>query len=167
MRVGQKVASIAERLGEIFSEISIEDRGYETECWIYPIVWKSGYAAFSRRADLDKPRDNHNFIYSVLVEYVPEGHVVDHLCRQRACINITHMEVVTIGENISRSPANAKDRPTHCLKGHELTIRNTYRNSGKRACRVCGIERDRIRQSKLRATRYYMSRLNEILSRGN
>jgi hypothetical protein len=34
---------------------------------------------------------------------IPEGLTIDHLCRNRGCINVRHMEVVTLAENIRRA----------------------------------------------------------------
>jgi hypothetical protein len=75
---------------------------------------------------------------------VPEGMELDHLCRNRACVNPDHMEPVTHAENMRRSAPAVKAR---CINGHPYDEKNTYgrpaRCGSKRDCRTCGAERAR------------------------
>ncbi len=73
---------------------------------------------------------------------------VDHLCRNRACGNPAHMELVSPGENVLRGegPTAINARKTHCIHGHEYTPENTYhRREGWRGCRTCRREAKRKR----------------------
>ncbi len=71
-------------------------------------------------------------------EHLP---TLDHLCRVRACINPSHLEPVTRGENVMRgvgfAPLNA--RKTTCPQGHPYDDTNTIRkrNRNGRQCRQC------------------------------
>lgn len=77
----------------------------------------------------------HRASYEMFVGPIPEGLVIDHLCRNRACCRPDHLEPVTIGENIRRGEQATK---THCVHGHEFTPSNTYlRLTGGRECRAC------------------------------
>jgi hypothetical protein len=71
---------------------------------------------------------------------IPDGLHIDHLCRNRACVNPHHMEAVPQGVNSLRgvgAPAQ-NARKTHCKHGHELTPENTYKSNGQwRGCREC------------------------------
>jgi hypothetical protein len=65
------------------------------------------------------------------------GLELDHLCRNRLCINPDHLEEVTHAENMRRSePSNTKK--THCRHGHPFDGENLMvLPSGERRCRVC------------------------------
>ena len=94
----------------------------------------------------------HRWAYELLVGPIPDGLVLDHLCRVIACVNPAHLEPVTQRENTLRGeglPAQ-RARKTHCVHGHEFTDANTYRDpnrNGRRTCRICAREHDRRRGS--------------------
>ena len=81
----------------------------------------------------------HRAVWLDMVGQIPEDMHLDHLCRNRACINPDHMEVVTPKENTLRgmSPAAAAARQTHCSKGHEYTPETTRWTRGHRLCGIC------------------------------
>ena len=107
------------------------------ECWLWTgCQTPKGYGRFAHRRA-------HRMAYEYLVGPIPEGLVIDHLCRVRHCVNPAHMEVVTAGENVLRGiGVSAKNRTkTHCPQGHPLDGDNLYVNQDKRMCRKCGRER--------------------------
>jgi hypothetical protein len=88
----------------------------------------------------------HRVAYELTVGPVPVGMDLDHLCRNKGCVNPTHLEPVTFLANMRRRYSAAPDeRPTHCLQSHELTPENTeiIRATGQRRCRTCVAERRR------------------------
>lgn len=86
----------------------------------------------------------HRVAYELLVGPIPEGLELDHLCRNRWCVNPAHLEPVTHLENMRRAPRwQDKNIKTHCIRGHEYTPENTYVNkkTGARRCRMCMLRR--------------------------
>lgn len=81
----------------------------------------------------------HRVSYVQHLGPIPEGLEIDHLCRNRACINPFHLEPVLHAENIRRSSEalGIRQYATHCKWGHEFTAENTYLVDGKRTCRPC------------------------------
>lgn len=136
-----------------FSDYRIEDCGYDTPCWIPPRAPSSlGYTQLQvvRGRGKGHRQFSHRAFYEHYVGPIPADLVLDHLCRNRACVNPVHLEPVTRGENVLRGdtlPAR-EARQTHCIHGHEFTPANTYVTSGgARKCRACG----RVRRRRYRA----------------
>ena len=80
----------------------------------------------------------HRFIYTEMVDKITPGMELDHLCRDRACVNPAHLEQVSHAENMRRI---TRTRITACKRGHEMTPDNTYVWHGQgreeRHCRAC------------------------------
>lgn len=113
----------------------------ESGCW----EWTDrpgtrGYGGLRVGGKKGKWVDAHRIAYLTFVGPVPEGLELDHLCRNRKCINFDHLEPVTRRENVRRgiSCIAAHMRKTHCKNGHEFTEANTYTVGGtRRKCRIC------------------------------
>jgi len=107
-------------------------------CWEWRgKIHRNGYGVVSVN---NKQQRAHRVVYELLVEPIPGGLVLDHLCRNPPCVNPAHLEPVTQGENNLRgfSPPSLNARKTHCLFGHPYDEANTYVNKhGWRACRTC------------------------------
>lgn len=112
----------------------------------------SGYGRvwFSKTDD----RFVHRVAYEWAIGSIPEGLVLDHLCRNRWCVNPSHLEPVTNGENVLRgySGSAVNARKQRCWRGHAFTPDNTYvAKSGARHCRECARLRKQARRDQQRA----------------
>jgi hypothetical protein len=82
----------------------------------------------------------HRLVFEIVNGTIDSSLVIDHLCRNRGCVNPLHMEQVSAGENTLRGTSfsavnKSKD---FCANGHALTDENTYiRPNGNRDCRAC------------------------------
>lgn len=95
----------------------------------------------------------HRVAYEQEVGAIPQSKVVDHLCRNRACVNVDHMEIVTVMENVLRGTGVTAQNAMKlfCKSGHPLSGENLLIDGrGRRACKECGRARWRAyRQRKI------------------
>ena len=146
---GRFISEIAP-IGRIMRSVSFDSTG----CW----TW-NGYRNDKGYGHVKIDRrwlPVHRYCYEHAVGPIPTGLQIDHLCRNRACVRPTHMEAVTLVENIRRGLAGVRGgerqrAKTHCPQGHLYNEQNTYvKKSSYRACRTCH------RESEFR--RYHESR---------
>lgn len=108
------------------------------DCWLWTGSQDGqGYGAFSVGGVTKKA---HRFAYELGVGPIPQGKVIDHLCRNRACVNPSHMEPVTNDENLRRGVGRdvSQGRRNACRAGHPYSTENTYINPlGRKVCRTC------------------------------
>jgi hypothetical protein len=118
-------------------------------CWNYSPVNYHGYG----RIGIDYRRHHaHRFSYEMHVGPIPDGLDIDHLCRNRACVNPDHLEPVTRQVNLLRGvgPTATNAAKEFCKRGHEFTPENTMiRKEGWRNCRACHYERRNARKSRI------------------
>ena len=130
---------------------------------------EEGYGRISART---KPTPSgtslaHRAAYELLVGDIPDGHQIDHVCRNTACVNARdgHLEPVTPKVNTERGLHG--ELRTYCKNNHELTPGNTYlvEADNSRRCKTCNREQaaeerkdPAKREAKVQATRRWRER---------
>ena len=108
-----------------------------TGCWQWTGSLKPhGYGHFGADGKLYRA---HRWAYEFFRGPIPKTLCLDHLCRNRGCVNPQHLEAVSLGDNIRRGNTGLHmKRKTHCPQGHPYSGKNLYINPrGKRNCRIC------------------------------
>lgn len=100
----------------------------------------------------------HQMAYMLATGSEPTlGMQLDHLCRNRCCVNPAHLELVTQRINLlgGIGPSALNARATHCRHGHVFSSENTYvrvnpkTGRSHRSCRTCHREFERKKRSRL------------------
>ena len=144
------IAASAEAQGELVLDEKDRKRFYdkvsvdpETGCHNWTGArHRNGYGAFGLDGKVHRP---HRIAYELFKGRIPEGLEIDHLCRNRGCVNPDHLEAVSHQENMRRG-VSAR---THCSRGHPLSGDNLYTTpNGYRVCKTCRAESVRRYRAK-------------------
>lgn len=125
----------------------------QSECWIWTAgVTPSGYGSFKL---LGKNTAAHRLAYTITKGAIPNDLVLDHICRNRLCVNPDHLEIVTQKVNILRGagPSASNDEKTHCPRNHPLEKPNLILSNlkrGARECVACSRTRSKYTNAKLK-----------------
>lgn len=130
-------------------------------CWNWLGSKVDGYGKFWLNG---KTIRVHRLSYEMIKGKIPNGLQIDHLCRNRRCVNPDHLETVTSQENTLRGDTiiRKNKEKTHCPQGHEYTKENTIIDKDKngRECRICHNKawlkwRDKHYEQKQAYDKYY------------
>lgn len=143
-------------------------------CWEWAGVQNGeGYGKIRVGGRRGRNESVHRVAYQHLVGPIPDGLTIDHLCRNRVCVNPEHLEAVPIVTNVMRGEgACAKHaRNTHCPKGHPYDIAGADRKGRPhRRCSVCTkasaeSRKDKIREQGMLSSRRYRERHKEAIAK--
>lgn len=110
-------------------------------CWEWTAATAQGYGRFGVGSKVVLA---HRWAWQSLVGPIPEGVELDHLCRNRACVNPDHLEPVPHAVNVRRGFGGWNTAAkTQCPQGHPYDGDNLMVSSGKRYCLTCKRERER------------------------
>lgn len=124
-------------LAFIRARIREQNCGYVTPCWVWQLgLTKKGYARTKVPGFGPGLTRVHRASFELKHGAIPDGLVIDHLCRVKACCNPAHLEAVTAQLNNCRQHDN---RPGQCVRGH--TVADHVDRHGN--CRLCARGRDR------------------------
>lgn len=134
---------------------TVEDERIQPEpnsgCWLW--VGKIDYKGYGRVTFAGKYTGAHRAFWMTLRGPIPEGMVMDHICRSRSCVNPDHLRVVTVGENSTQNsvgPTAINLTKKCCPKcGGPYRVRL----NGYRFCLPCKAQNERERAAFLRAQR--------------
>lgn len=149
----------AARRGPLQPRLTVDERFFAKVrmtdgCWIWTAENSTnqfGHGVFSVGRGVSKGA--HRFAYEQIVGPIPEGYVLDHLCRNPSCVRPDHLEPVPQRVNLLRatSPVAINAAKTECKRGHPLDGDNLgLRSDGNRYCRTCRLEQQRVRRAKIR-----------------
>ena len=131
------------------------------DCWTWTAGTEDGYGRFW---DGERLWVAHRWLWVRLVGEVPDGRQLDHLCRNRACVNPDHLEPVTQAVNIRRG-ASVRHL---CKNGHPRSGRNLMPSSkGSGVCRTCESARKRAAYARKKSGPVRPYRRKDHLAPGN
>lgn len=105
-------------------------------CWIWEgAKSSSGYG--NVRIDNVQHRA-HRMSYLSAHGTIDKSLVVDHLCKNKLCVNPSHLELVTQKINAQRALLGTKK--DFCKNGHKFTDENSYKSGKLRQCKLCKLE---------------------------
>jgi len=123
-------------------------------CWIWRASLDThgyGHGRFRGRLRLA-----HRISYELFVGEIPDGLVLDHLCRQPSCVNPEHLEAVTNRENVLRGNSIVAKHAlkTQCPQGHKYDKVVARGEGTARICTVCQREHSKRQAAQQKAARH-------------
>ena len=136
----------------------------ENDCWVSSYSTSThGYAQLGWQ---DGPPGSHKMTlaHRSAFEYhtgerIPDGMTIDHMCRNRRCVNPDHLRMLSMTDNSMRN-ADGRDFPVgwSCVKNHDSSLRRTRTRKKKNGhtsevtfCLQCDRDSNARYRAKVRA----------------
>ena len=134
------------RLKKFMDKVSINE---QTGCmeWTGSIT-NGGYGVVRYKGRLTVA---HRAFWVFMGNPDPEGKDLDHLCRNRCCINPDHLEPVTRAENLKRGFVARGCKNGHPYNEEDFSIVNCSDGSQKLRCKVCHRTRNKKSKANVRS----------------
>jgi hypothetical protein len=124
----------------------------EAQCLIWTdSLDRDGYGAFWLQG---RNRRAHRVAWFMHYGAIPAGAVINHVCRNRACVNPQHLEALQPGDHALRDSVSApalNARKTHCPEGHEYDQTVVWGGKRQRVCSICQRAKQRRQYAKRRS----------------
>lgn len=126
----------------------------ESGCWLWVgyVASGTGYGQTNRPLWYPGKTANalaHRVVWTQAKGSIPDGMVLDHICRVRSCVNPDHLRVVTTRENVlynSHSIPALSIARGHCKCGAEYK-----RSKRQRYCQACNTRYAKQRREREQA----------------
>lgn len=129
---GPRASTVAERF---WAKVHVPSN--PLDCWEWTAATSGGGYGVIQMAK-GKRQYAHRLSYELSMGTIGQGLEIDHLCRNRVCVNPLHLQAVPASVNTRRRPDRSV---THCPQGHPYSGDNLYEYKGRRYCRTCQRER--------------------------
>ncbi len=115
------------------------DKEASNGCWLWTASVRPQGAGYGQVRIAGKLLYAHRVAYELVRGRVPNGLVLDHVCKQTRCVNPSHLEAVTQRTNLLRGDGycGTNSRKTHCPQGHALVAGNLVKGRKHRSCLTC------------------------------
>lgn len=108
-------------------------------CWLW--VKSVGSHGYGNACINGRAGTAHRYAFEAFKGNIPDGFEVDHLCKNRRCVNPEHLEAVPKALNIRRQHSGSEDLAL-CPRGHDRSF-TTKDKRGWPVCSKCKAEAQR------------------------
>lgn len=162
---GRPPRTAAQRMTDFFAQIEMMPFH---SCWEWVgYIAPGGYGRFRHFGG--KGTLAHRYSYMLHKGQIQDGLVLDHICRNRKCVNPRHLKAVPRGMNATEnsfSPCAVNKRKEFCKRGHPLVAENLYKDGrgfGRGACKTCAKARSLARHYNDRAKNPIATEAKEVI----